>query len=199
MSDYNAADNTLKENRPNGSVMSVRKREYINADYLREVINYDPETGEFVWRKPRRRTDWSGRKAGTKSCRYIVIRINAHTYVAQRLAWLHFYGSWPNGDVDHINGDPIDNRIKNLRVATVSENLANSKTNIRNTSGFKGVSRIKKTGKWCAYIRIMGKSINLGHYDRIEDAISARIAGASKYFGEFARHDGIGEWIGRSK
>ena len=90
--------------------------------------------------------------------------------------------------IDHINGDKLDNRRKNLRFCTQKQNSRNISNQKNNTSGVIGVSRIKqaKGYKWRARIMVNRKEINLGHYERFEDAVKARLEGEKKYFGEFS-------------
>jgi len=94
----------------------------------------------------------------------------------------------PKGmDVDHINGNRLDNRKSNLRVCTHAENRRNTKTPVSNKSGYKGVSWCKRDSKWSAFITIGGKSKNLGRYINIIDAAKAYNEAAIKHFGEYAR------------
>ncbi len=88
--------------------------------------------------------------------------------------------------VDHINGDRLDNRRSNLRWSTMSQNQANRGPTKKNTSGFKGVSWCKEKRKWAARIQVQNKMVNLGRYDEIEDAVSAYRNAAVNYFGEYA-------------
>lgn len=87
--------------------------------------------------------------------------------------------------VDHINQDTLDNRKKNLRICTHSNNASNSKHYVNNTSGYKGVKWNKKVGKWMAYLMINRRHKTLGYFDNIEDAVACRKQGEEKYFGEF--------------
>ncbi len=87
--------------------------------------------------------------------------------------------------VDHINNIRDDNRLENLRWATAQENSYNSKLSSNNTSGFKGVTFDKKSNKWCAVIRVNGKSKHLGTFTDKEEAIKARFEYASKVMCEF--------------
>lgn len=89
--------------------------------------------------------------------------------------------------VDHINSDTLDNRRTNLRLASPSENLRNRGKNRNNTSGFKGVSCFKRTGRWHARIWANGKCHHLGYYDTPEDAAHAYDIAARKVHGKFAR------------
>lgn len=94
----------------------------------------------------------------------------------------------PDGvQVDHINGNPLDNRRVNLRFATPSENARNRGRASNNTSGFKGVNWNKKHGKWLASIMVDGKRLFLGGFTVAEDAARAYDKAARKYHGEFAR------------
>ncbi len=92
----------------------------------------------------------------------------------------------PKRQVDHINGDTLDNRKENLRDCNYSENNRNRKKGIRNTSGYKGVCWNKGMNKWFAQIRVNRKQINIGHYSNILDAVAAYNEAALKYHGEFA-------------
>ena len=87
--------------------------------------------------------------------------------------------------VDHINNDIKNYKLTNLRWATLSQNQQNQKKSIKNTSGFKGVSFVKKTNKWRADITINGKRINLGSYMNKEDAVNIRIQRAKDEYGEY--------------
>lgn len=94
----------------------------LSAESLREVLDYCPDSGEFTWKVYRGRCAKVGSKAGTlKPTGYVAIILFGKWYGAHRLAWLHVHGAWPNGDIDHINGCPSDNRIANLR--DVSKNM----------------------------------------------------------------------------
>ncbi len=87
--------------------------------------------------------------------------------------------------VDHIDNNRLNNKLENLRWATNQENSQNRQISIKNTSGYKGVSFHKRHNKWCAYIKINKKLINLGSYLLKEDAIRARCKKAQELFGEF--------------
>jgi hypothetical protein len=100
----------------------------LTAERLRELLDYDPETGRFIWRKdhPTAKHIKAGSVAGTKNGRgYWVIGVAGAKYVAHRLAWLYVTGEWPAHLVDHENGDRLDNRFANLREATDSQNNFN--------------------------------------------------------------------------
>lgn len=152
----------------------------ITAERLREVLSYDKESGLFFWRGKTCRKVVVGKMAGALcSGGYIRIRIDGILYAAHRLAWLYEYGAFPEKHIDHINRDRTDNRILNLRQCVDFENGQNRDKGKNNTSGHLGVS--KRNGRWVAQIMFKRKQIHLGVYDRIEDAIEARIEGEKKY------------------
>ncbi|HEX3401933.1 MAG TPA: HNH endonuclease [Acetobacteraceae bacterium] len=147
----------------------------------------------FIW-KPRKKggkmNTWAGRRAGArKDLGYIVIRIDYRLYRAHRLVWLYVHGRWPEGEIDHINGDPSDNRWANLRLATSSNQKMNARLRPDNTSGIKGVWYDKRRSAWVAEIWVNGKKHHIGQFATLLEAKGARIAAAHRLHGEFARHD----------
>lgn len=111
-----------------------------------------------------------------------------HYYLHQIIFVMH-YGTLPDR-IDHIDGDSLNNRIENLRPASQSENIANSRLSKSNTSGFKGVvlDRGTKTREvWIAQIGFNSKCIRLGRYQTKEDAAFAYAEASTKLFGEFSR------------
>ncbi|AUR92754.1 HNH nuclease [Vibrio phage 1.176.O._10N.261.55.F5] len=158
----------------------------ISKDDLDLVLKYDRNTGEFRWLDSLHRNSRSGMIAGCVSTRsggrrVRVIRVMGRLYLAHRLAWLAEYGGFPCWEIDHINGDSMDNRISNLRAVTSGENSKNMKRPVTNTSGFSGVSFDSKNKKWRAKIKVSGKTICLGRYKDKEDAIRARKKANIKY------------------
>lgn len=158
----------------------------LTAERLREVLDYDPETGVFTWRGSARR-GWNGRVAGRDDHGYVRMSIDHIPYYAHRLAWLHVHGEWPAKDLDHRDRNRKNNAIANLRPCEMSENLANAKRPTNNTSGHKGVYRHR--GKWRAAIGVGGRSVHIGVYDTLDDALAARRAFAAAEYGEFAGGD----------
>jgi hypothetical protein len=156
----------------------------INSDDVREHLDYDPETGRLFWK------DEAGSINKVSGYRYVKVRQKLK--LAHRVAWAIYYGEEPAKGVliDHINGDRLDNRIANLRLASYSQNSANAKLHTRNTSGFKGVAKVVRigrwTGRWQASITVRNKQMNLGYFGTAEQAHQAYLAAARKYQGEFA-------------
>lgn len=156
----------------------------LTATRLRELLDYDHETGIFRWKTNRggvceRAVAGSLRKNG-----YIMIRIDYRNYRSHRLAWLYMHGHWPIGEIDHINGITKDNRIINLREATHSQNLYNRALQSNNKSKMKGVS--KSGGRWRATICINKRKIHIGCFLTPEQAHAAYCKEAIKIAGEFA-------------
>lgn len=162
------------------------------TEQLRAAFDYDPETGIFTWRY---RPDcpvqwngkWAGRQAGTPSGRNIQLQVNRRRYVAHRIAWCIVYGEFPADMIDHANGDWRDNRIANLRIASRSQNAANSRLPMTNTSGLKGVCWIKRARRWRAQISHNKVHYNIGDFISREEAYKAYCDAALRIYGEFAR------------
>jgi AP2 domain-containing protein/HNH endonuclease len=95
-------------------------------------------------------------------------------------------------EVDHINGDTLDNRRCNLRICSHKENLRNQKLPKNSKSGYKGVTWYKRIKKWRSHIRLNKKQIHLGYFDDIKLAANAYNEAAIKYFGEFAKLNDLG-------
>jgi len=166
----------------------MRKRvATVTPERLRELLDYNPETGVFTW-KAARRWGRAGTVAGSPNGNgYVRIWIDGDRYVAHRLAYLHVHGVWPPVDLDHEKGARSDNRIAHLRPATKSQNSANAKRRWDNTSGFKGVHWAAKRRRWQALITVNREHIFLGEYRDVADAHAAYAAAAKRFFGEFAR------------
>ena len=158
--------------------------ESLTPERVRELIDYDPDTGVFT-RKLRRRGPLKPDKvAGSMNPRgYIYITINSTRFIAHRLAWLVIHGEWPLNEIDHINGVASDNRIANLRLATRTQNSQNRRLHSNNSSGSRGCFRSGK--KWVAQICINKKGYHLGSFDCIKAASAAYQAAARMTHGEF--------------
>lgn len=157
----------------------------LTQDRLKEILRYDPETGLWewlIWKTGVRK----GRPAGYVSKPgYLVLRIDGIAYLGHRLAWFYMMGEWPD-EIDHINLLKGDDRWVNLRAADHSKNMGNLALRRDNTTGFKGVSRIKN-GKFVASIHEDGVSKHLGCFLLPEEAHAAYVEAATTRWGEFAR------------
>lgn len=146
----------------------------LSAETLRLYFSYNPDTGVFTRRgqsKP------SGRIA-TKGYRQIAML--GTRFMAHRLAWLYVHGVWPEDQIDHINQNKDDNRIVNLRPATNKQNQENISFWKKNTSGRRGV-RFHR-GRWFAEIKQYKKTLHIGTFDNIIDAVAARIRAERELF-----------------
>lgn len=154
---------------------------------LKQVLRYDRATGIFIWRKSRRGVT-AGAVAGRSNQKgHIQIKIDGILYSANRLAFFWMRGRWPKHQVDHRDVETSNNRWKNLREATNAQNCGNKKRYRNNTTGFKGVSFHRASGKYQASIRRNYQKIHLGLFGNPELAHRAYKAAAKEAFGSFAR------------
>jgi hypothetical protein len=172
----------------------------LDVSTLRQLLRYDHETGKLFWlERPvsmfsgdglngasgeavRWNRRYANKEAGCLCDKgYWNVTIMAGRFKGHRIAWALVHGEWPLAEIDHINGERADNRLANLREVTHAENGKNSRRPMRNTSGVCGVHWRKHLGKWQARIRVNYELINLGHYDDLDAAASARKAAEATY------------------
>lgn len=158
---------------------------------LKALLHYNPKTGKWVWlSRPSNRVR-IGDEAGcvNNNPPRRTIKIDNVYYQSSRLAVFYMTGRWPGKTVDHKNGNPLDDRWGNLRVATQSQQNANTKRRSDNKTGFKSVFLHARlvTKPYSASIRINGKSKHLGYFKTAEEAHAAYTQTAQQHFGEFAR------------
>ena len=143
----------------------------ITQSELKRLFDYNPDTGEFTRLSAKA---WNAGNGSINKNGYRVININNKVYYAHRLAWLYVYGSFPENQIDHINGDPSDNRIENLRDVDSNKNQQNIYgPQKNNTTGFRGVMYMgaKRRGKkYSAGIHHNGKKYYLGYFSTPEEA-----------------------------
>lgn len=158
----------------------------LTAKRLRELLDYEPATGEFIWRFKHGRRGHHGAKAGVidPSVGYRRITIDGEDYRCHRLAVLYMTGKWPETGVDHRNRDKSDDRWENLRLANQSQNCANSRAR---GPYLKGVSWDRQNGRFVAQIGVNRRNVFLGRFDDPEAAHAAYVAAAAEHFGPFAR------------
>jgi len=153
---------------------------------IKEMLNYNPETGMFTWIVVPNNTIKIGMIAGKLMPNgYIHIGLNKRMYYAHRLAFLWMTGSFPKETVDHINRKKSDNRWENLRPASTSENMIN-RISTRNTSGCKGVYWHKNAQKWHARGTKNKTSKSLGLFASLEEASKRFKDWQKENFGDFA-------------
>lgn len=144
------------------------------------TLNKTPARWWFTWNTTRGRVV-AGTVAGelyNKS--YWRVRYNGKGYLAHRLVWLHETGTWPTGQIDHINGNRADNRFTNLREVTHLQNSQNRLAQKNSITGVKGVSP-RSSGRFRASISVDGTKINLGAYDTVADAAHAYLTAAQQH------------------
>ena len=163
----------------------------ISQEIVRELLDYDPETGKLTWRRRDKKWFKSDKDCAGWNTRYsnkeAFITLNSQEYFcgailkknqyAHRIIWLWMTGEWPE-EIDHINHDRKDNKWLNLREVSHKENNRNQSRNKNNTSGCSGVCFDKRDNKWRAYI---SANINIGSFVSLEEAVSARKAAEIKY------------------
>lgn len=149
----------------------------LTQEYLRERFNYDEETGVLTWRTHLRAKRYVGTEAGTRKRGYRAVNLHKKTCLTHRLIWIYMYGEIPdNMEIDHIDGDHLNNRISNLRLATRNQNMWN-----RKAKGYRF-----KDGGFQVAIRHLGKYLYIGTYKTEEEAESVYRKKCIELRGEFA-------------
>ena len=150
----------------------------LTQEHLKELLDYNSDTGVFVWNKPSSNRVRIGSIAGSiNSYGYRTIRIDGKQYMAHRLAWMYMNGDFPYCQIDHIDHNRENNRIANLRDVSRSSNLENQiKPKSNNSTGYLGVSFYKERKKFAAQIQIKGKKKLIGYFENAQDAHDAYVA-----------------------
>ena len=184
----------------------MAKRHLPPPELLRQLLDYNPETGGLSWRQRSpelfetgsrsaewRANNWNAKNAGRPAFTandgwgYKTGAVFGRLLKAHHVAWAYMTGGWPVLDIDHINGDRSDNRWVNLREVSRAVNLRNAKRKSTNTSGHNGVRWRADCGKWRAEITLDGRNTHLGYFADLESAVAARKA-AEVGHGFTARH-----------
>lgn len=155
------------------------KEAKLSAEQLREIVHYDPVIGRMIWQTSRRIVGTITKKG------YRATKIGGLYFLVHRLVWLYTHGRWPADQIDHINGDPADNRICNLREATNGQNSANRRA-LRGRA-LKGIWFDARRNHWRATVCRSGRLIHIGVFASAEEAHSAYVIRAREVHGEFAR------------
>ena len=154
----------------------MKLKELPPLDYLNANLWYDPRTGLLWWKKKGKKRIMNN-PAGGWSGRYHSITLSGQRYQSHRVCWALYHQQLPLVDdiVDHINGTEEGNKITNLRITNQSGNILNSKLSSNNTSGHRGICWWGKREKWHARVMVNYKSISLGLFTNLDDAIAARL------------------------
>ncbi len=161
-------------------------KEIITQDYVKQLFEY--RDGELYWKVKYSQRVKIGAKAGAlDGDEYFRISINGKRYLNHRLIFLMHHGYLPEY-LDHIDGNPSNNKIENLRAATLTQNQHNRKLGKDNTSGVKGVCWHKIKKKWQVQLRINNKVKHFGYFKNLELADLVAQEARNKYHGAFANH-----------
>lgn len=160
---------------------------------LKQILNYDKESGIFTWKVDISRKVKCGDIAGSlhEATGYVIITYKNNKIRAHRLAWAFVNGKWPEKQIDHKNNDRSDNRYENLREATIQQNMFNRIIPSNNTSGIKGVYFIPKSNKWGASVWYNYQRFYLGSFDEIEEARQVVTEKRKELHGDFSNHGNI--------
>ncbi len=165
----------------------------LNQERLREVFDYDPNTGRLIRKNPRK-GEPSVTEARSKQG-YLIRYFDGKLHTEHKMVYVYHHGYAPK-EIDHINRVKDDNRIENLRECVRSQNNGNQKLRGNNTSGYRGVSYSKCTRKWWAQINYGGVHHNLGYYATPGEAALVYNDAAREHFGEFAHQNVVfPEWL----
>ena len=167
----------------------VKSKPMPPVEMLRELLDYNPETGELRWRQMMSNRVQSGSLAGsTYANGYRTVAVHGRRCKVHRVAWLLAYGEDPGElQIDHANGDKLDNRLCNLRIADSCQNNCNVGLRQGSNTGYKGVTWVRANRNWRASIKARGTYYHLGCFSTAEEAHDAYVAAANRLHGEFAR------------
>jgi hypothetical protein len=155
----------------------------ITAAFIREHLDYDPDTGHLTYRKSGRGVSKGSRAGGLNKRGYRDVHIAGKDYAEHRIVWLWVHGSFPSKTIDHINRVRTDNRLCNLREATVRDQACNR--TICNKSGLPKGVKLLPSGRYSAQLQHQRQHQHLGTYNTPEEAHAAYCAAAKAAYGEF--------------
>ncbi len=153
----------------------------VSIELLREFLDYDPITGVLRWKKQRGTRGKMGSIAGSKCGNgYVIVGLaGVRSVPAHRIAFALMTGTWPELQVDHIDGDRANNAWSNLRLVTAEQNHQNlRRARADNGTGILGVSF--QDGRYRAQIQVRGKKHWLGQFNNPQDASAAYIEAKRK-------------------
>lgn len=173
----------------------------IDGNALRQILEYDPSTGNLIWlarplsmfASEGSAKSWNAKFSGTRAFTYVSRdgyyqgSIFNRLHLAHRVIWAMQTGQWPTSEIDHADCNGCNNEWSNLRLATRSENTCNTRRRSDNTSGIKGLSWDQRRQKWKARIYLQDKEISLGRFASFEQAKCTLTEARLALHGKFAR------------
>lgn len=179
----------------------MTKADLLTCEIAKELLDYDPTSGRLFWKERAASffssegscRSWNNRYSGKEALTGIDDKgyrtgcILNKNYKSHRVIWLIEKGRWPSGDIDHIDGDTLNNKIENLRDVPHAINRRNSAINKNNTTGVAGVIWHERLQRWMAQMRVGRRTVYLGVYATLHEATIARKA-AEKVTGYHPNH-----------
>lgn len=181
----------------------MSNHDHITPEYLRQILDYAPDTGELKWLRrtpemfggcaPARCAEWfnanmAGKPAGGIGHKgYRTLEISGRHFLASRVCWAITHGRWPPDQIDHINCIRSDDRLCNLREATAYQNARNKAAGSKNSTGVKGVHFERGKNKYVAQVKLDGRYVFRRRFKTINEAAAAYAEAARHHHGEFAR------------
>lgn len=159
---------------------------YPTQERIKQILNYDPETGVFTWMKGTNRIKVGSIAGGPGPHGHIRIMVDGRKVMAHTLAWIYMTGKPPENIIDHRDRNNQNNIFSNLRPATTQQNNFNRSKQRNNTSGVTGVTWSKDLKKWRARVIVDRKEISLGYFSEFDQAVAAREKAKKIHHGEFA-------------
>lgn len=172
----------------------MKRKTYPDPKITSELLSYNSDTGKLYWKfRNSGPENWNSQFSGKEAMYsieptgYLRGSLLGGQYKSHLICWGIYYGSYPDKEIDHIDGNKANNAISNLRESSRSENQINIPIRKSNTSGYKGVSWKGRNGKWQSQIQINGTTKYLGLFSDKEDAYHAYCTASRLHHGEFGR------------
>jgi HNH endonuclease len=160
----------------------------LNKEVLNDIFQY--QDGKLFWKKITGNRAKIGDIAGRQSGSYRMVGLHKRAFMEHRLIFMMHHGYFPQ-EVDHIDGNKLNNKIENLRSASHLENLRNQKIRINNVSGHKNVGWASREQKWRVRLTVNRKDKHIGYFDDRELADLVAVEATNKFHKEFSAYKGV--------